>query len=47
MQRLVGHYLAEGLTEWYKIAGSAEFLGNPVGLVSGLVCDWGIYLITS
>ncbi|RYY36403.1 hypothetical protein EON62_01780, partial [archaeon] len=37
--RLTGHYIQGAIREWYKILGSAEFLGNPVGLVRGMGRD--------
>jgi hypothetical protein len=30
------HYIHHGLRSWYKIVGSVDFLGNPIGLVSAL-----------
>jgi len=35
-QRVVHHYVASVLREIYTIIGSAELLGNPVGLVKGM-----------
>lgn len=32
----LGVLTAQALTEFYKILGSADFLGNPVGLLSNL-----------
>jgi hypothetical protein len=37
--RLVMHYVQEVLFQVYRIIGSASFLGNPVGLVSGVGRD--------
>jgi len=36
MQRITKHYTLAGLKQAYKIVGSADFLGNPVSLVSNL-----------
>ena len=36
MSRLTDHYTYQALGEWYKILGSVDFLGNPVGLVSSI-----------
>lgn len=33
---LVSHYIQQGLVESYKIFGSVEFLGNPVGLANDI-----------
>jgi vacuolar protein sorting-associated protein 13A/C len=30
------HYVHHGLRSWYRIVGSVDFLGNPIGLVSAL-----------
>ncbi|DAZ96140.1 TPA: LOW QUALITY PROTEIN: hypothetical protein N0F65_008719 [Lagenidium giganteum] len=30
------HYIHHGLRSWYRIMGSVDFLGNPIGLVSTL-----------
>jgi hypothetical protein len=35
--RLITHYVESIIFEVYKIIGSAAFLGNPVGLLSGMV----------
>ena len=37
--RIAGHVLQQALFQLYKLAGSAEFLGNPIGLVSGVGRD--------
>jgi hypothetical protein len=37
--RMVNHYVQGAIREWYKVVGSAEFLGNPVGLVGGMGRD--------
>lgn len=36
MDRITKHYTLAGLRQAYKIVGSADFLGNPVSLVSNL-----------
>lgn len=36
MERITKHYTLAGLRQAYKIVGSADFLGNPVSLVSNL-----------
>jgi hypothetical protein len=36
MERITKHYTMAGLKQAYKIVGSADFLGNPVSLVSNL-----------
>jgi hypothetical protein len=36
MDRITKHYTLAGLKQAYKILGSADFLGNPVSLVSNL-----------
>lgn len=33
---IIGHYKQQALTQVHKILGSADFLGNPVGLVNTL-----------
>ena len=33
IQRLTAHYRRSGLTELYKILGSADFLGSPTSLI--------------
>ena len=35
-ETIVSHYKQESLSQLHKILGSADFLGNPVGLVSTL-----------
>lgn len=35
-ETVIEHYKQEGITQVHKIIGSADFLGNPVGLVSTL-----------
>ncbi|GLE02330.1 hypothetical protein PINS_up011168 [Pythium insidiosum] len=32
----IQHYFHHGLRSWYRIVGSVDFLGNPIGLVSAL-----------
>jgi len=34
--RIIKHYTRQGIQEIYKILGSADFLGNPVGLFSNI-----------
>lgn len=36
VERIVKHYKRQGLTEMYKLMGTADLLGNPIGLVSGM-----------
>jgi len=36
INRIIGHYTTQGLSQLYKIVGSADFLGSPVSLVSNL-----------
>ncbi|TVY71541.1 Vacuolar protein sorting-associated protein, partial [Lachnellula suecica] len=36
VQNLANHYSQEGLSQVHKILGSADFLGNPVGLFNNL-----------
>lgn len=36
LERITKHYTRAGLKQAYKIVGSADFLGNPVSLVSNL-----------
>ncbi len=33
---IVQHYIRQGIKEAYKVVGSVEFLGNPVGLVNNI-----------
>lgn len=34
--RLATHYITQIVYEFYSVIGSADFLGNPVGLVRGM-----------
>jgi len=36
IQRIISHYTRQGISEIYKLIGSAEALGNPVGLFNNL-----------
>lgn len=33
IDRLVKNYTRQGILQWYKILGSIDLLGNPVGLI--------------
>jgi hypothetical protein len=39
--RVTRHYMQQGLAQWYKILGNADFLGAPLSLVSSL--GTGVY----
>eukprot|EP01097_Dermamoeba_algensis_P001935 TRINITY_DN1760_c0_g2_i1.p1 TRINITY_DN1760_c0_g2~~TRINITY_DN1760_c0_g2_i1.p1 ORF type:complete len:697 (-),score=241.36 TRINITY_DN1760_c0_g2_i1:117-2207(-) len=41
LSRISQHYTYQALTEIYKVVGSADFLGNPVGLFSNI--GTGVY----
>jgi hypothetical protein len=36
VSRVTQHYTRQGMQEIYKILGSADFLGNPVGLFNNI-----------
>ncbi|GAM25614.1 hypothetical protein SAMD00019534_087890 [Acytostelium subglobosum LB1] len=44
---LFGHYMSEGLSEVYKILGTFNFIGNPVGLVKNFGIGFKEFFVTT